>query len=325
MSADWIFKIVVMGSAGVGKTSFVKGQIEHHDWHDISPSHCIGVDFEIFNCTLGKGDEEADRCKLILWDLKSRHAFLELYRYYLNGACGALLCFDVSNRQSFEDLPIWINYVRSNLGYVPIMIVGLKSDLPFEVSADEIENIVNTYDVDGVFYTSYHIRFKKDVIMKELAKKVIYQHRIPSEETNDAEGDKEVSMALKRKKLKLINHFDNVRKSLHLDDSETHEALRNILRREDQNRCEELKDLPPEEKDAYMVFIQFFSICPICGAHNHEKYLKRFFLSRDPVSNSLRKQLFALMDDSQEFEEIYYNEIELGIPCCDPSKKIFND
>lgn len=52
-----------------------------------------------------------------------------LYRHYRNAA-GALVVFDVTNRNSFNDVPRWINDVRERSNEnVVIGLIGNKIDL----------------------------------------------------------------------------------------------------------------------------------------------------------------------------------------------------
>ncbi|MHA1335095.1 MAG: Rab family GTPase [Promethearchaeota archaeon] len=311
MTADWIFKTVVIGSPNVGKTSFVKGTIQNYEWFDNSPSFSIGVDFEVFNCKL----ESNDRCKLILWDLKSRTRFLELFPYYFNGTCGIFLCFDVSNHQSFEDLHIWVRYIKSLLlEDVPIIIVGIKSDLGLSVDTEEIEDFMTHYGIDSIFFASHQTRFKKDIIMKQMAKKIILKHKIPSNELNSRVIENFTPVGKNTNKNKLISHINQVKREMKFDINIETENLRQILIREELKLKKEHKSLTTEERKAYKKFAEFFSVCPICSATNHESYLKRFYFSSDPLSRKLRKMLLDLIDKSKLFPEIYYNEIKVGVP-----------
>ncbi|MHA1148921.1 MAG: Rab family GTPase [Promethearchaeota archaeon] len=313
MTADWIFKIIVLGSAQIGKTSFIKGHTQHMEWADLSPSHCIGVDFEVINCIL----ENRDECKLILWDLKSQGRFLELYPYYFNGACGALLIFDVSNRQSFEDLPYWVDYTRNVLGDVPIIVIGTKADLEFDITSDEIERFIQVYDLDGVFFTSRYVRFKKTIIMKQMAKKVIAKYKIPTDEI-------QIHNNLEQRRVRLIKHVNQVKRAIKGGAALQTEKIARILRRDDIKRDRTIDLTEQEEKD-YINFVNYFSICPVCHGRNHESYLKRFYFSGDTISSELKDVLVKLMRKSEEFDEIYYNDIDLGIPCCNCFKQIFKE
>jgi len=62
---------------------------------------------------------------------------------YYRGSLGALLIFDLTNYESFEHLPQWIEEIRANIkNEVPFLLVGNKSDLIDEraISLEEINN-----------------------------------------------------------------------------------------------------------------------------------------------------------------------------------------
>jgi len=80
----------------------------------------------------------------------------------------------------------------------------------------------------------------------------------------------------------------------------------------------------PEEDGKFWDFVNFFARCPVCGGKNHGENLKAFFYSREPDIVEFRERLFDLMEESKFFDEIYYNKIKLGIPCCSCFKTVFN-
>lgn len=80
--------------------------------------------------------------------------------------------------------------------------------------------------------------------------------------------------------------------------------------------------LPSKESEH---FKELFSRCPVCGSDNHSDSLNKVFNSRDPKIVKLRRRLLDLIEDSENFEEIYYNQIVIGIPCCKCHKEIFGD
>ena len=80
----------------------------------------------------------------------------------------------------------------------------------------------------------------------------------------------------------------------------------------------------PEEDGKFWDFINFFARCPLCDGKNHAENLKSFFYSRDPDIIEFRERLLDLMEESKIFDEIYYNNIKIGIPCCSCFKKVFN-
>ncbi|MHA1293338.1 MAG: hypothetical protein ACTSQJ_11805 [Promethearchaeota archaeon] len=103
------------------------------------------------------------------------------------------------------------------------------------------------------------------------------------------------------------------------------ERLRNILNEYNIEEDEDYLKLSDDKKEKFHKFIDFFSICPICKSQNHKKYLYRFFFSADPNKKLLKKRLLRLIEEMEDFNEIYYNNISLGIPCCNCYKIIFGE
>ncbi len=70
-----------------------------------------------------------------------------------------MLCFDISNKVSFDELPYWIhlfknlqNNPRENF---PIVLIATKSDLEQRVSDDEIQEFMQKYELNHIFFTSF--------------------------------------------------------------------------------------------------------------------------------------------------------------------------
>jgi len=136
---DFLFKAIVTGDGGVGKTAltirFTKGFFEQ-DY-----KLTIGVDFHIKTIEI-QTLEGIKKCKLQLWDTGGQERFSSVRPMYYRGALGALLVFDLTNIESFEHLPNWIEEIKSNSkSDIPMLLIGNKSDLINEraVSESDIE------------------------------------------------------------------------------------------------------------------------------------------------------------------------------------------
>ena len=68
--------------------------------------------------------------KLQLWDLADETRFRFLLADYCRGASGAIVCFDVTNFDTFWQVPAWIDMIREESKAIPIMLVGTNSDRP---------------------------------------------------------------------------------------------------------------------------------------------------------------------------------------------------
>jgi len=124
---DFLFKAIVTGDGGVGKTAltirFTKGFFEQ-DY-----KLTIGVDFHIKTIDI-QTSEGIKKCKLQLWDTGGQERFSSVRPMYYRGALGALLVFDLTNIESFEHLPNWIEEIKSNSKIdIPMLLIGNKSDL----------------------------------------------------------------------------------------------------------------------------------------------------------------------------------------------------
>lgn len=125
-SYDYLFKFLVIGSAGSGKSCLLHQLIENKFKGD--SSHTIGVEFgsKIISVA-GKS------VKLQIWDTAGQERFRSVTRSYYRGAAGALLVFDITNRDSFNSLPDWLNDARSLASpNIVILLVGNKKDLDAE-------------------------------------------------------------------------------------------------------------------------------------------------------------------------------------------------
>lgn len=113
-----------MGNSGVGKSSIVLRLTDNH--FTTSDTFTIGVDFgstiiHVKDCDI----------KLHIWDSAGQEAFRSIARSYYRGVAGVLLVYDITNRQSFNQIPNWLNEIlQENPNQRPaIMLIGNKSDV----------------------------------------------------------------------------------------------------------------------------------------------------------------------------------------------------
>ncbi|XP_067853178.1 ras-related protein Rab-38-like [Heptranchias perlo] len=124
---EYLFKVLVIGDLGVGKTSIIKRYV-----HQIFSQHyraTIGVDFalKVLNW------EDNTIVRLQLWDIAGQERFGNMTRVYYREAVGALIVFDVSRASTFEAVSKWKNdldtKVRLQNGKpVPAILLANKCD-----------------------------------------------------------------------------------------------------------------------------------------------------------------------------------------------------
>lgn len=125
-------KIVLLGDPQVGKTSLMRRFVL--DSFDDKYIATIGVKVskKVVNIdSSGSGIEMS----MMIYDVLGQHDFRTVRRKYLEGANGAILVGDLSNRKSIEALErFWIPEVEKVIGTVPMVIMGNKLDLSDEDS-----------------------------------------------------------------------------------------------------------------------------------------------------------------------------------------------
>ncbi|KAI8985099.1 ras-domain-containing protein [Pilobolus umbonatus] len=133
-SYDYVFKLVIIGDSGVGKTNLLNRFV--HDKFEYSSKSTIGLDLTIKNMNV-----KGKRIRAQIWDTAGQERYRSITKRYYRGSVGALLVYDISKRESFDNVSRWLSEIRSNESHpdVVVMLFGNKSDLEStrEVSQEE--------------------------------------------------------------------------------------------------------------------------------------------------------------------------------------------
>lgn len=91
---DFMFKVIVIGDSGVGKTNLI---LKFSD-RDFNPNYLptIGLDFNIKNILIGE-----KRVQLQLWDTAGQQRFRIMTSAYYRAASGIILTYSIDGRESF--------------------------------------------------------------------------------------------------------------------------------------------------------------------------------------------------------------------------------
>lgn len=123
---DHLFKLLMIGDAGVGKSSMLLRFTD--DSFDDHIQSTIGVDFKVKHM-----DVNDKRIKVTIWDTAGQERFRTLTSSYYRGAQGVVMVYDVTRRDSFENLDQWLKevklYTPNNGEGVVKLLVGNKIDL----------------------------------------------------------------------------------------------------------------------------------------------------------------------------------------------------
>lgn len=65
-----------------------------------------------------------------IWDTAGQESFKSITRSYYRGSIGAIIVYDITKRETFENISKWVQEVRSHSHEkVNMVLIGNKSDL----------------------------------------------------------------------------------------------------------------------------------------------------------------------------------------------------
>lgn len=130
-SYEFIFKFIIIGNSGVGKSCILQ-QFTSQQF-DPQKENTVGVEFgnKIVDLPLEprKQMSAMSRVKLQIWDTAGQEQFKSITRSYYRSVAGALVVYDTTDRQTFEDVRIWVQEAKANANPELVMLLcGNKTD-----------------------------------------------------------------------------------------------------------------------------------------------------------------------------------------------------
>ncbi|CAN4098797.1 unnamed protein product [Withania somnifera] len=120
---DYLFKIVVIGDSGVGKSNILSRFTRNE--FCLESKSTIGVEFATRTLQV-----EGKTVKAQIWDTAGQERYRAITSAYYRGAVGALLVYDITKRQTFDNVLRWLRELRDHAdSNIVIIMAGNKSDL----------------------------------------------------------------------------------------------------------------------------------------------------------------------------------------------------
>lgn len=120
---DYLFKIVLIGDSGVGKSNLLSRFTRNE--FNLESKSTIGVEFATKSI-----QAEGKTIKAQIWDTAGQERYRAITSAYYRGAVGALLVYDISKHSTFENVERWLKELRDHAeANIVVMLVGNKSDL----------------------------------------------------------------------------------------------------------------------------------------------------------------------------------------------------
>ena len=124
MDFDDMFKIIIIGDPDVGKSNILLRYTKNEFQTEENPT--IGADFFSKNIKV-----EDTTIKLQIWDTAGQDHFRSIVKSYYKGINGAMVVYDITRKDSFNNITKWLKEIENNCTQtdLPIVIAGNKKDL----------------------------------------------------------------------------------------------------------------------------------------------------------------------------------------------------
>ncbi|KAK5800113.1 hypothetical protein VI817_002325 [Penicillium citrinum] len=132
--------LVLIGDSGVGKSNLLSRFTRNE--FNLDSKSTIGVEFATRSIQV-----DSKTIKAQIWDTAGQERYRAITSAYYRGAVGALLVYDISKHQTYENVNRWLKELRDHAdSNIVIMLVGNKSDLRHlrAVPTDEAKQFAST-------------------------------------------------------------------------------------------------------------------------------------------------------------------------------------
>ncbi len=149
---SYIFKVIVVGEGGVGKTTFINRYAINKFAKDTKIT--IGAGFYSFHLTKNANIT----VKLQVWDFGGEKRFRFILPSYCQGAHGVIFAFDLTRASSLLNLSNWFDLVNANTNISPVFVlIGTKEDKLDDAGGEavndtQIDEFMKKYKLSSEFF-----------------------------------------------------------------------------------------------------------------------------------------------------------------------------
>ncbi|GMR49494.1 hypothetical protein PMAYCL1PPCAC_19689, partial [Pristionchus mayeri] len=172
---DYLFKVVLIGDSGVGKSNLLTRFTRNE--FDLESGTTIGVEFTARNIQI-----EGRTIKAQIWDTAGQERYRAITSAYYRGAVGALLVYDMASHITFQNVERWLKELRDHSDQnIVVMLVGNKSDLRHlrAVPTDEAKQFAESNNLSFIETSaldSTNVETAFTTILTEVYKSVSKKH-----------------------------------------------------------------------------------------------------------------------------------------------------
>lgn len=162
-----IYKVIVVGNSGVGKTSLTQKYVL--DKFMENELNTIGVAYLTKNFINKKGINKIK--KMCFWDTAGQERFFSIVQMYFKDCQGVVCVYDITNIKSLIDCEIWIKEAIKNIKdekkeelNIPIFLLGNKNDVIESSEMKQHQYILQKEQIDSLvkyYETTYNVKHYK--------------------------------------------------------------------------------------------------------------------------------------------------------------------
>ena len=156
-------KLLLVGDSNVGKTSLLLQYTDNY----YPDQHTATIGFEYKIKTFQYKDY---KIKLQIWDTAGQERFHSITNNFFHNADGILFVYDITSRQSFNGVKVWIKEAEEIGNFYKRLLIGNKCDLSDKrnISIEELEKYCEEKNID-FFETSA----KENIYLVEAFNKIV--------------------------------------------------------------------------------------------------------------------------------------------------------
>ncbi|CAJ0564766.1 unnamed protein product, partial [Mesorhabditis spiculigera] len=167
--ADYSFTVMLLGDSCTGKTCLL---IRFKDGTFLNNNFISTVGIDYRNKLV---NVDQSKVKLQIWDTAGQERFRSVTSAYYRDADALLLVYDVTSRQSFDNIRSWLAQIKEYAKEtVEVTIVGNKSDLGGQrkVKIEEGRKLAASYNIPYI-ETSAKTGHNVELAFNELARRLV--------------------------------------------------------------------------------------------------------------------------------------------------------
>jgi Ras-related protein Rab-5C len=176
------FKVVLLGEAGVGKTSIISQFIDESFQEEVQSS--TGGTYNSKKFVIGN----KQILEFEIWDTAGQERYRSLTTMYYKDANAAILVYDITVQKTFDEIKTyWANQVKETSSNDIILVVcGNKSDLVNDEQVDEEKAREFANEIGALFFlTSAKNSSSINDVFIQIAKKYSGNDNVRIKENNE--------------------------------------------------------------------------------------------------------------------------------------------